>query len=133
VSLPVFSFHPKDTTAYVYNDVVLTCEAIGFGKITIVWKRIGLELPIASIQNNTKSGDTVTSTLHITRTNGYYAGRYYCTAENSAGKVKSKVAKLHVTGKVKMHGVLLVQRMSVHVCVCVCVCVCVFEPYSGQH
>jgi len=98
VSLPVFSYHPDDMTTHVYNDVALTCEAVGFGSITVTWKRISLELPDTATQSDTKSGDLFTSILRITRTNGYYAGQYYCIAENSAGKVTSEIAKLDVIG-----------------------------------
>jgi len=135
VSLPVFSIHPNDVTTYVYNDIALTCEVGGFGRITIFWKKIGSKLPITATRSDFKSGDSVSSTLRITRTNGYYAGQYYCIAENSAGNISSRIATLRVTGTEHMyycvhicvcqHNSIFEKSLDVFVCVYVCMCTCV--------
>jgi len=95
----VFTYHPNNITTSAYSDISLSCEAVGFEIVTITWERVDLEVPSVATQSDTKLGDTITSILHMTRTNGYFTGQYYCIAVNSAGKVKSKVAVLRVTGK----------------------------------
>ena len=92
--------HPKDVKVEVYKSVAFLCEVSGFGNITIIWKRIGFKLPITSRINVSKAGDIVTSILNITRTSGFYAGQYYCVAKNSAGEVRSQIAKLSIQGTV---------------------------------
>ena len=98
MSLPVFTSHPNNLQVDVFDNVTLICEASGFNIYTITWKRLFSRFPITATETITKTGDMVTNTLHITRTNGYYAGQYYCIAGNSAGQVSSKVAKLYVQG-----------------------------------
>jgi len=113
VSLPIFSSHPNNVQADVFSDITLTCGTVGYGIVALIWKRAGgFRMPITAVQVNSVSHDAVDSTLLIKRVNGYYAGEYYCIAENIAGKVKSKTASL------------LVQGMYIRICTCVCVCVC---------
>ena len=98
MSLPVFLRHPVDAKVEVYKSVSFLCEVSGFGNITIIWKRIGFKLPITSKISVSKAGDMVTSILEITRTSGFYAGQYYCISKNSAGEVRSQIAKLTTQG-----------------------------------
>jgi len=117
VSLPIFLSHPNHTRADVFNDVRFTCSAVGYGIVTLMWKRMGiLRVPITAVQVNSTLHDVVDSTLHIKRVNGYYAGEYYCIAENSAGQVKSKIASLLVQGMICVH-VVCVCAAVMHVCV----------------
>jgi len=90
--------HPKDVIVKVYTPVVFICKVSGFGNITIGWGRIRFKLPVTSRISVSKSDDTVTSILEITRTSGYYAGQYYCITKNSAGEVISQIARLSIQG-----------------------------------
>jgi len=120
--------------ADVLNDVRFTCSAVGYGIVTLMWKRMGaLRVPITAVQEvNSTLHDVVISTLHIKRVNGYYAGEYYCIAENSAGQVNSNNASLFVQGMMCVH--VCVYAACMHVCVFVSiyynvfVCACVCTP-----
>ena len=79
--------------------VSLSCKAMSYNPATIEWKRVGSDLPITSDVTETRTRRSVTSFLNITRTVGYYAGQYYCAAENKVGITSSNYSSLIVRGK----------------------------------
>ena len=100
VSKPVILNHPATIVKVsLHAAVVLSCKVISYDHASITWKRVGLDLPITAKIMETHSKHTVTSVLKITRTIGYYAGQYYCVAENSVGNTFSNYSRLIVTGK----------------------------------
>ena len=82
----------------VYKSVLFKCSASGFGVLKIFWKRIEHNMPLTAKMAEKKSLNKITSILKITKTAGYYSGQYYCVAENEAGEVISRTARLHVQG-----------------------------------
>ena len=83
----------------VLNPVSFKCTAHGFGVLKIVWKRVKYNIPVTAEVTEVKSLNKITSILNITKTAGYYAGQYYCIAENQAGgAVDSQIANLYVQG-----------------------------------
>ena len=99
VSLPVVSKHPDPASVGIFQSAVLECSFQSFGAIKVAWKKDGHSLPPKASETVTSSKNIVTSRLQINRAVGYYSGRYYCEAENIAGKVVSHTADLHVQGK----------------------------------
>jgi len=79
--------------------VTLSCKAMSYNPASIKWERVGLNLPTTANVTEARTKHTVTSFLNITRTVGYYAGQYYCVAENKVGSTSSNISSLIVTGK----------------------------------
>ena len=65
-------------------------------------KETSSRLPQTSVITTSTSPDKneITSRLQISKVIGYYSGRYYCVAKNSAGNVSSNSANLYVEGNV---------------------------------
>ena len=82
----------------VYRTVSFQCTAHGFRVLKVVWKRVKYNMPVTAKVSEEKSLNKITSILKITKATGYYSGQYYCVAENQAGKVVSRIAKLNVQG-----------------------------------
>ena len=56
-------------------------------------------MPVTAEVTEEKSLNNITSILKITKTAGYYAGRYLCVGKSEqVGKVVSQTAHLHVQG-----------------------------------
>ena len=91
--------HPSTAIVGIFQSAVLECSFQSFGILKVVWKKHGHSLPVKASDTVTISKNTVTSVLKINRTVGYYSGKYYCVAENIAGKVASLAADLSVQGK----------------------------------
>ena len=98
MSLPLILNHPKNASVNVFDPVEFECMAEGFGFITITWRRDGYKLPSTATTQTTRSQNKVISILRITKTAGYYGGRYYCIAVNEAGMTTSHHANLQVQG-----------------------------------
>jgi len=79
--------------------ITLICKAMSYNPASIKWERVGLDLPITANVTEARTKHTVTSFLIIRRTVGYYAGQYYCAAENKVGTTLSNNSTLIVTGK----------------------------------
>jgi len=101
VSPPDVILHPSSITVDATGKAVFQCVVKGYGSIKVVWKKLDSRLPATARVNNNKSLNTVTSTLEIDESVGYYKGNYYCTASNSAGVVNSTVAFLNVSSKLR--------------------------------
>ena len=99
VSLPVVLKHPDPASIDLFQSAVFECSFQSFGALKITWKKDGHLLPSKASKSVTSSKNTVTGRLQINRAVGYYSGKYYCEAENIAGKVVSRTAVLHVQGK----------------------------------
>ena len=98
MSLPLILNHPKNASVNVFDPVVFECMAEGFGFITITWRRDGYKLPSTATTQTTRSQNKIISILRITKTVGYYGGRYYCIAVNEAGMTTSHHANLQIQG-----------------------------------
>ena len=98
MSLPTISEHPNDMNTSVLNSVSFKCTAHGFRVLKIVWKRVKHNMPVTAEVTKRESLNKITSTLKFTKTAGYYAGQYYCVAENQAGEVVSRIANLYIQG-----------------------------------
>ena len=96
--MPTILKQPNDVKINVCKTVVFKCTAQSFGELKIVWKRVKYNMPVTAKMTEEKSLNKITSILNITKTAGYYSGRYYCVAENQAGKVASRFATLYVQG-----------------------------------
>ena len=92
--------NPKSARVDAFEPVTFKCSAEGYGYITITWQKTGYVLPWTATINTTKSNNTITSILRITKTVGYYSGQYYCVVKTEAGVVVSHYAHLHVQGTV---------------------------------
>ena len=55
-------------------------------------------MPITAVLTEEKSLNEISSILEITKTVGYYSGKYYCVVENKIGSVVSQTANLFVQG-----------------------------------
>ena len=98
MSLPLILNHPKDKSVNLFDPVVFECIAEGFGFVTITWGRDGYKLPSTATTQTTISNSKIASSLKITKTTGYYSGRYYCIVKNEAGVTVSHHANLQVKG-----------------------------------
>ena len=83
----------------ILDSAVFHCSVQSFGNVKVTWRKERYLLPATSSERISKSKNIVTSRLKINRAVGYYSGRYYCEAENIAGKVISTLTYLNVTGK----------------------------------
>ena len=83
--------HPRDVTVGDGGTVVLSIDAIGRGKFTYQWKKVGSDsLP------DTASGGNSTE-LTITSVTSSDSGLYYCIVMNQWGNmVKSNNATVNV-------------------------------------
>ncbi|XP_065905710.1 cell adhesion molecule DSCAM-like [Dysidea avara] len=97
VSPPDVILHPSSVTVSATGKAVFQCVVKGYGNIMVEWRKLDSRLPITATINNIKSLNTVTSTLEIKESIGYYKGSYYCSASNGAGVVNSTVAFLNVS------------------------------------
>ena len=97
-SLPIISEQPKDMNIGLYESVSFKCTAHGFGTMKLVWKRVEHNMPITAVVTEEKLLNEISSVLEITKTVGYYSGKYYCVAENEIGPVVSQTANLNVQG-----------------------------------
>jgi len=91
--------HPSSATVSIFQSVAFECSFQSFGVLNIMWKKHGHSLPTTASERVINSSHIITSVLQINRTVGYYSGKYYCVAENIAGKVASLAADLSVQGK----------------------------------
>ena len=98
MSPPDVILHPSSVTVSATGKAVFQCVVKGYGNIMVEWRKLDSRLPITATINNIKSLNTVTSTLEIKESIGYYKGSYYCSASNGAGVVNSTVAFLNVSG-----------------------------------
>ena len=99
VNLPTFLKHPGGVTVNISTNVTFSCVAKGFNITDLVWRKVGSSrLPLTATTITEWSLNEVTSILTITKTAGYYTGKYYCLATNKAGEKSSDQAKLLVQG-----------------------------------
>ena len=91
--------HTSAAIVDIFQSAVFKCSFQSFGYMKVVWKKDGHSLPAKATDAITRSKNIVTSRLQINRAVGYYSGKYYCVAENIAGKVALLAADLHVQGK----------------------------------
>ena len=99
VSSPVIIKQPTDEVAEVYSSITLECKVQGYGYINVKWRKLGAPLPSTASVNNAKATNGVCSVLKIAKMTGYYDGMYCCVANNLAGEITSKCARLSVKGK----------------------------------
>ena len=99
VKLPVFLKHPGTTTVNISTNVTFSCTAKGFNITDVIWRKVGSSrLPLAATVTIKRSPSKVRSILKITNAAGYYTGKYYCKAINTAGQTSSNQADLIVQG-----------------------------------
>ena len=99
VNLPAFLKDPGPATVNISANVTFSCTAKGFNITDLVWRKVGSSrLPLTATNKTKWSSNEVTSILTITKTAGYYRGKYYCVATNNAGETPSNQAQLLVQG-----------------------------------
>ena len=95
----MFLKDPVSATANISTNVTLSCTAKGFNITELIWRKGGSSrLPLTATNKTKWSSNEVTSILTITKTAGYYRGKYYCVATNNAGEASSNQAQLLVQG-----------------------------------
>ena len=100
VGLPVIVEQPRNTRVSASDDAVISCTVMGYGDVTITWKKLNSTLPLSAVVNNeTKSVNEIQSILKIPKVLGYYKGYYYAIINNSAGNVRSRTVYLDVSSK----------------------------------
>jgi len=87
-------------TVSVFDTAHFKCQAKGYGKTAIQWKRVGLSLPETASSSISIQLDSTISILKITRVQNYYKGFYYCVVSNDVGSVTSDLVYLDVDGMV---------------------------------
>lgn len=100
---PKIVAHPTDTSAGAPFGAVFTCSAIGYGNLSIEWKRNdSLDVPIKSFRRQVSSSiKTITSTLIIPNVTANDSGRYHCVGWIGMQASKSKTALLYYSGELR--------------------------------
>lgn len=100
---PKIVAHPTDTSAGAPFSAVFTCSAIGYGNLSIEWKRSdSLGIPIKSFYRQVSSSTKIiTSTLIIPNVTDVDSGSYYCVGWIDMQASKSKSALLYYSGELQ--------------------------------
>ena len=100
---PKIVTHPADTSAGAPFSAVFTCSAIGYGNLSIKWKRNdSLGVPIKSFHTQvSSSANIITSTLIIPNVTDDDSDSYYCVGWIDMQASKSKSALLHYSGELQ--------------------------------
>ena len=98
---PKIVTHPTDTSTGAPFGALFSCSAIGYGNLSIEWKRSdNLDVPMKSFHSQMLSSKTIiTSTLFIPNVTEDDSGGYYCIGWIGMQASKSKTALLYYSGE----------------------------------